>query len=75
MQTRTTSTPALFAKTMLSKRGSSLVELLAKQEQLSPIVDGQHTGTGDTTENVGSGTLEERADTFLGNDLRTRVER
>jgi hypothetical protein len=33
------------------------------------IVDGQHTSTGDTTENVGTSTLEERLDTLLGNDL------
>jgi hypothetical protein len=39
------------------------------------IVDGQHTSTGDTTENVGTSTLEERPETFLGNDLATGIER
>ena len=38
------------------------------------IVDGQHTGTGDTTEDVGSGTLEQRLDTLLGDNLATSVE-
>ena len=33
------------------------------------IVDGQDTSTGDTTENVGSSTLEERLDTLLGDNL------
>ena len=38
------------------------------------IVDGEHTGTGDTTEDVGSGTLEQGLDTLLGDDLATSVE-
>jgi hypothetical protein len=38
------------------------------------IVDGQNTGTGDTTENVGTSTFEERLNTLLGNDLATSIE-
>jgi hypothetical protein len=38
------------------------------------IVDGQDTSTRDTTENVGSSTLEERPDTLLGNDLAGGIE-
>jgi hypothetical protein len=37
------------------------------------IVDGQDTSTGDTTENVGTSTLEERLDTLLGNDLTSSI--
>jgi hypothetical protein len=47
----------------------STLELLAEEEELSLVVDGEHTGTGDTTENVGTSTLEERSDTLSGNNL------
>lgn len=50
------------------------LELLAEHEQLRLVVDGQHTGTGDTTENVGTSTLEERAHTLLSNDLLRGVD-
>lgn len=43
--------------------GTTLVGL-AEHEELDLVVDGQHTSTGDTTEDVGTGTLEERADTL-----------
>jgi len=52
----------------------STLELLAEEDKLDLIVDGQHTGTGDTTENVGTGTLEERAVTFGGDDLVEGIE-
>lgn len=45
------------------------LEGLAEEEELELIVDGQHTSTGDTTQDVGTGTLEEGLDTLLGNDL------
>ena len=48
---------------------SRLFELLAEHEELRLIVDGEHTGTSDTTENVGTSTLEERSDTLLSHDL------
>lgn len=38
------------------------------------IVDGQHTGTGNTTENVGTSTLEERLESLLGDDLATGIQ-
>ncbi len=37
------------------------------------VVQGQDTGTGNTTENVGTSTLEERPDTLGGDDLGTSV--
>ena len=51
-----------------------LLEGLAEHEELDLVVDGQDTSTGNTTEDVGSGTLEERADTLLGDDLATSVD-
>lgn len=60
----------------LSGAGASrLFELLSEEEELHLIVDREHTSTSDTTEDVGTSTLEERADTLLGDDLGSRVER
>jgi hypothetical protein len=56
-------------------RANHLLEGLAEHQDLHLIVDGQHTGTGDTTENVGTSTLEEGLDTFLGDNLATSIER
>lgn len=50
------------------------LELLAEHEQLHLVVDGQHTSTGDTTKDVGTGTLEERLDTLLGDDLLEGID-
>lgn len=47
---------------------------LAEHELLHLVVEGQDTGTGNTSEDVGSGTLEERLDTLLGNNLGSSVE-
>lgn len=51
------------------RRRNHLFEGLAEQEDLHLVVDGQHTSTSNTTEDVGTSTLEERLDTLLGNDL------
>jgi hypothetical protein len=51
----------------------STLELLAEEDELGLVVDGQDTGTGNTTENVGTSTLEERPDTLGGNDLASSV--
>jgi hypothetical protein len=51
-----------------------LLEGLAEHQDLHLIVDGQDTGTGDTTENVGTCTLEERLEALLGDDLATGIE-
>lgn len=51
-----------------------LFEFLAEHEQLHLVVDGQHTSTGNTTEDVGTGTLEERLDTLLGDDLLEGID-
>lgn len=37
------------------------------------VVSGQYTGTSDTSQDVGTSTLEERLDTFGGNDLSSSV--
>lgn len=50
------------------------LEGLSEEEELELVVDGQDTSTGDTTENVGTSTLEEGLDTLLGNDLAESVE-
>lgn len=47
----------------------STLELLAEEDELDLVVDGEHTGTGNTTEDVGTSTLEERLDTLSGDDL------
>jgi hypothetical protein len=51
-----------------------LLEGLAEHQDLHLIVDGQDTGTSDTTKNVGTCTLEERLDTLLGDDLATSID-
>jgi hypothetical protein len=38
------------------------------------VIDGEHTGTGNTTKNVGTGTLEQRADTLGGDNLAEGIE-
>lgn len=53
----------------------STLELLSEEEELHLIVDGQDTGTCNTTENVGTSTLEERLDTLLGDNLAGGIER
>ena len=52
----------------------STLELLAEHDELHLVVDGEHTGTGNTTENVGASTLEERLDTLSGDDLAGSIE-
>jgi len=47
---------------------------LAEHDLLKLVVEGQHTSTSDTTENVGTSALEEGLGTLLGNDLRASVE-
>lgn len=42
---------------------------LAEHELLELVVEREDTSTGDTSEDVGAGTLEERLDALLGNDL------
>jgi len=55
-------------------RNHPLLEGLSKHQDLHLIVDGQYTSTGDTTENVGSSTLEEGLGTLLGDDLTESIE-
>ena len=53
--------------------GSTLV-LLAEDDELGLVVDGQDTGTGNTTEDVGTSTLEEGLDALSGDDLAGGIE-
>lgn len=57
-----------------SRLAGAALEGLAEEKELELIVDRQDTSTGDTTENVGTGTLEERLNTLLGDDLLESVE-
>jgi hypothetical protein len=52
-----------------NRLAGAALEGLSEKEQLNLIVDGEHTGTGNTTENVGTSTLEEGSNTFSGEDL------
>jgi hypothetical protein len=53
---------------------SRSLELLAEHDELGLVVDGEHTSTGNTTEDVGTSTLEERLHTLSGDDLATSIE-
>lgn len=53
----------------------STLEGLAEKDELELIVDRQDTSTGNTTENVGTSTVEQRLDAVLGNDLAGGIER
>jgi len=65
--------PKLLPSSIGCLTGTTL-EGLAEHEQLGLVVDGEHTSTGNTTEDVSTGTLEERLDTLLGDDLATSVD-
>lgn len=54
-------------------RGTSTYDL-SEEELLELIVHGEDSGSGDTTEDVGSGTLEERGDTLGLDDLPAAVD-
>lgn len=60
---------------MLVHLAGTTLEGLTEHEQLDLVVDGEHTGTGDTSENVGTRALEEGLDTLLGDDLAGRIGR
>ncbi len=66
--------PAVFVQGVRCLAGTTL-EGLSEHKHLELVVDGEHTSTGDTTQNVSAGTLEERLDTLLGDDLAEGVER
>ena len=53
----------------------SALEFLAEEKELNLIVDGENTGTSDTSQNVGACALEQRPDALLGNDLASSVHR
>ena len=47
---------------------------LAEHDLLELVVEREHTSTSDTTEDVGTGTLEQRPRTLLGDDLGASIE-
>jgi hypothetical protein len=47
---------------------------LAEHDLLELVVEGQHTSTSNTTENVGASTLEQRLGALLGDDLGPGVK-
>lgn len=49
------------------------LEGLSEHDELDLVVDGQDTSTGDTTKDVGTGTLEERLNSLSLDDLREGV--
>lgn len=65
---------SLYTKKCQRHLARATLEGLAEEQDLELVVDGQDTSTGNTTENVGTGTLEERLDTLLGDDLLASVE-
>jgi hypothetical protein len=65
----------LIVRTSRTRRlAGATLELLSEENELHLIVDGQDTGTGDTTENVGTSSLEERAGTLNSDDLTEGIE-
>ena len=62
----------MYVKTSRLSRSTGVD--LSEHELLELVVEGQDTSAGNTSEDVGSGTLEERLDTLLGNDLGSSVE-
>ena len=52
----------------------SSLESLAKHEQLSLIVDRKHTSTSDTSEDIGTSTLEQGSNSLSSNNLATGIE-
>lgn len=70
--------PPPFSENGINQNGSELInrlfELLAEEDELDLVVDGQDTSTSDTTEDVSTSTLEERLRALLGDDLAGSVE-
>lgn len=58
----------------MKRLAGTTLEGLSEEEELELIVDGQHTSTGDATENVGTSTLEQGLDTLLGDDLAESIQ-
>ena len=50
------------------------LEGLAEEDNLELVVDGEHTSTGNTTEDVGTSTLEQGLDALLGDDLAGGIQ-
>ena len=59
---------------LIKRLARATLVLLAEEDELDLVVDRQDTSTGNTTEDVSTGTLEERLDTLLGDDLATSVD-
>lgn len=60
--------------TGIKEKCLSTLEGLSEKDELELIVDGQDTSTGNTTENVGTSTVEQRLNTVLGDNLAGSIE-
>jgi hypothetical protein len=58
----------------VKRLAGTTLEGLSEEEELELVIDGQHTSTGDTTQDVGASTLEQGLDTLLGDDLLEGIE-
>lgn len=58
---------------LIKRLARATLVLLAEEDELDLVVDRQDTSTGNTTEDVSTGTLEERLDTLLGDDLASSI--
>ena len=58
----------------LKRLTGTALEGLAEHEKLNLVIDGQNTSTGNTTEDVSTGTLEEGSDTLSSHDLGGGIE-
>lgn len=65
--------PSFSSRKIGRLTGTTLVGL-AEHDKLDLVVDGQDTGTSNTTEDVGTSTLEEGLNTLLSNDGAESVE-
>jgi hypothetical protein len=58
----------------MNRLARATLELLAEEDKLNLVIDGQDTSTSNTTEDVSTSTLEERLDTLLGDDLASSIQ-
>jgi len=65
--------PMIMTASTRHLTGSARVDL-AEHNLLKLVIQGEHTSTGNTTEDIGTSTLEQRFGTFLGNNLGTSIK-
>lgn len=70
--------PAVVAVLLLRLAGAlpvATAKLLTKDNDLHGVVAGQHAGTGDSTQDVGTCTLEHGGHALLGQNLASTMQR